>query len=210
VTGGAEADWLCISAAVSAAAAASTTVSAASTATATPQQQQKPRLVAVWLPRAAPGLSLLPAPAAPPFVPEVPHATLTLRAALAPAAAAMRGDAAAAALVPFRALEDACVTAALAAAVLGARARFPALVATAPNALPSSAAAASTVAEQPVAEPVAAALLALGGAFAELCAAPAAMLRNGPFLLRFDAALAATAAALTAAVAQAAAAVAVN
>lgn len=72
----------------------------------------RPRLVLLAVDRELPGVQLRPG-AALPFVPEVPHATLSLTDVRVPAEALLPGDGYSAYLKPFRSIEDIHVHAAL-------------------------------------------------------------------------------------------------
>lgn len=86
-------------------------------------QAARPVLTAAWVAAGTPGLQVQPMPATP-FVPEVPHAQLTLSAVTVAAADRLPGDAYTTLVKPFRTLEDGYVAAAALAWLLReARAR---------------------------------------------------------------------------------------
>lgn len=85
-------------------------------------EQGRPRLKAVWVPRNSPGLSIREMPS-PPFVPEVPHAELTLESVRISAEFVLPGDGFVDYSKAFRTVEDVHVNAAVLAYLMAVAAR---------------------------------------------------------------------------------------
>src|ERR1041385_576759 len=83
----------------------------------------RPRLRSVAVPRGAPGLAMTPMPPTP-FVPEVPHAELTLDGVELPASSVLAGDGYAEHVKPFRTIEDVHVQAAVLGYLMSVAVRY--------------------------------------------------------------------------------------